>query len=351
MKILYIAKESSPSGYSNVVKRNIQLLYAVAGRSNVKIIKLPKTSLKNAFSSLMRRSSYGVSLKYEKRIIHEAIQGNYDIVFFESISYIGIIKALNKHSIISVCFIHNVDCVFFKQRYDYSNSLIAKLQYKFLSYLEKRGMNLAKHIICLTERDKELIKEIYGRSADMIIPVTESLKKFKHVNSPAKEPYLLFVGANFFANIASLKWFIKNVAPYVDVKIKIVGDCCVPLKSIKHLPENIELLGYVDSIEDYYINASAVIAPILSGSGMKTKTIEALSYGKYIIGSPEAFVGIDGEISNIGRLCYTAEEYITAIGEVKFRAPFNPNSYAVFIKKYSTDSYIQPVTSFFNKII
>jgi len=34
-----------------------------------------------------------------------------------------------------------------------------------------------------------------------------------------------------------------------------------------------------------------VILPIISGSGMKTKTAEALMYGKSIIGIKEAFEG------------------------------------------------------------
>ena len=46
---------------------------------------------------------------------------------------------------------------------------------------------------------------------------------------------------------------------------------------------------------------------------MKTKTIEAMSYGKTIIGTDECFQGIECDYSEIGALCNTAEEFIVAI--------------------------------------
>jgi hypothetical protein len=109
--------------------------------------------------------------------------------------------------------------------------------------------------------------------------------------------------------------------------IRIVGACCKnPAFHNRILPDNVYLEGYVDNIARYYINADAVIAPIFSGSGMKTKTIEAMSYGKTIFGTNEAFAGIECDYDKIGGLCNTAEEFIRCLASSISR---HPNSYTL----------------------
>ena len=50
-------------------------------------------------------------------------------------------------------------------------------------------------------------------------------------------------------------------------------------------------MDLLDDLGEYYRNCDVVIAPIFEGSGMKTKTTEALMWGKYIIGTNESFCG------------------------------------------------------------
>ena len=138
---------------------------------------------------------------------------------------------------------------------------------------------------------------------------------------------LLICWVKLFPNIEGLNWFLKHVAPYIDMDIRIVGACCKnPAFHNRILPDNVYLEGYVDNIARYYINADAVIAPIFSGSGMKTKTIEAMSYGKTIFGTNEAFAGIECDYDKIGGLCNTAEEFIRCLASSISR---HPNSYTL----------------------
>jgi hypothetical protein len=77
-----------------------------------------------------------------------------------------------------------------------------------------------------------------------------------------------------------------------------VGACCEnPTLAYKTIPSNVKLDGYVNDLSSYYKSAVAVVAPIFKGSGMKTKVIEAMSYGKSIIGTDEAFQGIECDFS------------------------------------------------------
>lgn len=52
------------------------------------------------------------------------------------------------------------------------------------------------------------------------------------------------------------------------------------------------LLGFVKRLEEFYSAVECVINPMSGGTGLKIKTVEALSYGKPIIGTVDAFVGL-----------------------------------------------------------
>ena len=51
-------------------------------------------------------------------------------------------------------------------------------------------------------------------------------------------------------------------------------------------------LGIVDKVADFYSKVSCVVNPMIGGTGLKIKTVEALSFGVPVLGTRDAFVGI-----------------------------------------------------------
>jgi polysaccharide biosynthesis protein PslH len=49
--------------------------------------------------------------------------------------------------------------------------------------------------------------------------------------------------------------------------------------------------GRVETLDWYYQNCRAVLLPVIEGQGLAIKTVEALSYGKPVVGMPLAFRG------------------------------------------------------------
>jgi hypothetical protein len=97
----------------------------------------------------------------------------------------------------------------------------------------------------------------------------------------------------------------------------------------------------VNDLEELYIHATAIVCPIFSGSGMKTKMIEALRYGKYIFATSEAFEGIDVDFVKIGGLCNTNNEFVNSINTSNITNKFNEYSYSVLKNRYSNFSVFQ----------
>lgn len=58
------------------------------------------------------------------------------------------------------------------------------------------------------------------------------------------------------------------------------------------------LLGMVAHVAEFYHTVECVINPMVGGTGLKIKTVEALAFGKPVIGTADAFVGLPARHSS-----------------------------------------------------
>jgi glycosyltransferase involved in cell wall biosynthesis len=79
------------------------------------------------------------------------------------------------------------------------------------------------------------------------------------------------------------------------------------------LSSNPARMGVVDSVAGFYDKVECILNPMLGGTGLKIKTIEALSFGKPIIGTPDAFEGLDPRY-DLHRL-ETLSDFASALGQ------------------------------------
>ncbi|GAB6845924.1 glycosyltransferase involved in cell wall biosynthesis [Methylorubrum rhodinum] len=87
-------------------------------------------------------------------------------------------------------------------------------------------------------------------------------------------------------------------------ELVIAGEICRSLAGLEG--PGVRLLGYLDSLADFYAQADLVVAPMLMGSGLKMKVGEALSYGRPVIGTE---IGLEGfEPEDPAHRCRDAEE-------------------------------------------
>jgi len=128
---------------------------------------------------------------------------------------------------------------------------------------------------------------------------------------PAETLDLLFVGQSHAPNLAAMKWFFAEVWPQIsdrNYNLKVVG--AVELFVRESLPKVYEefrscFVGQVDDLAPYYRAARCVIAPMVSGSGISIKTIEALALGKPFVGTTKAYRGVPIEkVEEVGMHAY-----------------------------------------------
>jgi glycosyltransferase involved in cell wall biosynthesis len=153
-------------------------------------------------------------------------------------------------------------------------------------------------------------------------------------------PFAIFVGGAFYANVHGIEWFIKNVVPFINIELIIIGRGFELLKNKLEVPGKVSVVGDVASLDDWYNKAHFVVAPIFDGSGMKTKVAEALMYGKKIVGSVEAFTGYDAVTGKVGWICKNADEFIMAIKDAQnsINNSFDLELRILYEEYYSNDS-------------
>ena len=255
----------------------------------------------------------------------------------------------------TVTFFHNVETRFFFGALRQFRTLRA-LAILITNYLaERKAAQYSDGIICLSERDSQLLLRLYGRSATHISPISvqEMTSNDLIPNAPdTPEKFALFVGGAFYANTAGIAWFAKHVAPHIKTKVFIVGRGFENLRKSLELSGGVKVVGSVDDLTPWYREAHFVIAPIFDGSGMKTKVAEALMYGKRIIGTAEAFSGYEDISTQAGWRCETAKEFILAIGEAEKLPliPFDPKLRVIYEQKYSYSAQRERLRNIMNSL-
>ena len=104
---------------------------------------------------------------------------------------------------------------------------------------------------------------------------------------------LIVASSNEF-NIRGTQDFIDYTWPLVretdsSVRLRVIGRVCQYVRSDD---PSISLLGFVENLAEEYEKAEVVINPCRVGTGIKIKTIEALSFGKAHVAWPSAADGL-----------------------------------------------------------
>jgi glycosyltransferase involved in cell wall biosynthesis len=109
---------------------------------------------------------------------------------------------------------------------------------------------------------------------------------------------LLFVADWHPANLAATQWFFDTIWPLIansNLRFVIVGRIGRGVE--EQAPQLYEkfrnhFVGEVADLEPYYRSARCVIAPMVSGTGVSIKTVEAFAKGKAFVGTSKAYRGM-----------------------------------------------------------
>lgn len=319
-------------------KNNINILTQIFGENNVDVYEIPYfNSHFSCFMQYLLGYCDGLNRKIEKEVLKKS--KNYDLVFLNTVKFGRLCRKISKPTCV---FSHNFEYSFTKQ---YINSMSFSSRVLHLPMLyavhsnEKIAMKYASFFFPLNQRDSDAFHKFYGRKGDFLLTMSfpDRYNELERINAEKNivEPYILFVGSNFWGNTDGLFWFIENVLDKIKIKLIVAGSG-MDIYRDKYPNKNVDFLGFVDNLSKIYYQATAFVLPIISGGGMKTKTAEALMYGKTIFGTKEAFEGYDFIDNTSGVLCDSAESFALNITQFLQREKciFNSHSREIFLEHY-----------------
>lgn len=146
---------------------------------------------------------------------------------------------------------------------------------------------------------------IYSQFLDnkiTLLPVSNGAKRLKQ--QLEKNVGILYVASDNSHNIGGMNWFINEVLPLIpNCKIDVVGKICDKIQDHPQLTKH----GMIEDIISFYTSAKMTICPMLSGTGVKIKVLESLSYGLPVVTNRR---GVDGLINKMNNGCLVAEDAI-----------------------------------------
>ena len=128
-----------------------------------------------------------------------------------------------------------------------------------------------------------------------------------------REPFtMLFLGSfRHIPNAEALDWFLQGVLPRVlerraCARLIVIGSDPPPRHSLPHSSDAaIELRGFVENVREPLERYAVFICPILSGSGVRVKLLEAFASGIPVVSTR---LGAEGLASEDGDICSLADD-------------------------------------------
>lgn len=224
-----------------------------------------------------------------KKIISE---NNYDYIIISYVYWHKLIDKIDKKNAKLIVDTHD----FLTSQYQH------KKKFKLGKYFESEINILNK------------FDEIFVISSDEKFTFSQFIKKPIHVIAhglPAKNTIknkdidVIYVASENEHNVAAVKWFFEKVYPNLakNIKITVVG------KITKHVSdyENVTKVAFINDLDEAYASSKIAICPMLSGTGLKIKVAEALSFGLPIVCNER---GIDGLLNKTRNGCLVTNDGI-----------------------------------------
>lgn len=293
---------------------------------------------------------------FRSEIHRHVIKNSYDALYFNYAKVCD--NVIRRFSGIKICDTHDVQTN--RVRHNYSiryNPIISRILSKIFMNSERKFLMLFDKLISISPSEISDLKKISKGCADITcIPAF-----FKDCSFSPESPHtitdILFVGSRSTPNLDSILWFISDVLPeiltnYSELNMRIVGSITEReelLLSIKPYKKNITLINFAQDLDAIYAETRIVVCPVLYGTGMKIKSVEALAHSSAIVGTSVAFDGINVQ-DGINAMCADdpmmfCKKILELLANSEKRHTMRRAAHTLFMKEHSETANIKKISA------
>ena len=180
---------------------------------------------------------------------------------------------------------------------------------------EMRWLSAAESVLAAQESEAKLIRPRVS-SRVLVMPITLRPKALDPERVvPGR---CLFVGSNILPNQTGLHFLLESVWPRVRAEVPgatlaVAGTVGESLGEGGLQALGVDLLGVVESLEEEYARAAVCVVPLLVGTGIKIKLVEALGFGKAVVSTRVGVEGLEPWASQGVEIADDGEAFAAAI--------------------------------------
>lgn len=235
---------------------------------------------------------------------------------------------------------------------------------RLLRILEGKACRRATVVLAVSEQDRQALHEVAGQAVPIeVVPITVDVARFASVRA-ARDPQpntIFTIGTMFWPpNSEGVQWWLragyaKLQALCSPVTYDIVGaKPPIALQRLASSQTGVRLHGYVADVEHFWIHATMLLVPLLSGGGVRVKILEAMAMGVPVVSTT---VGCEGLAVHDGEhllLADTPEALATAcsrlLHEPDLATQLTKNALHLVRQQYDTSTALQRLDTIYARL-
>ena len=264
------------------------------------------------------------SRSFSKRLSELLSQYSFDLVQIEGLYMLQYIEDIRKHSGAKIAFrAHNLEHQIWEQLANNSSSLLKKIYLHALSRrihrYELTNLDRYDMLLPISKDDAEFYKNLGSKKPLKVIPSGFNFTEDRFLSlSPGLSRFFFIGSLEWKPNQEGLIWFLENCWSCLKLKLSgaelhIAGRNAPGWLIDKIGLPGIFFHGEIESSIAFMKDKDVMIVPLLSGSGMRIKIIEAFMYSKAVVATSIAAKGTNSEHGKHVRIADEPEKFVEEI--------------------------------------
>jgi glycosyltransferase involved in cell wall biosynthesis len=185
---------------------------------------------------------------------------------------------------------------------------------------ERTSLRDFDRVVTVSETDATALTDLDPRIKTSVIPNGVDATYFTPVGRSPERHLIVFVGTmNWAPNVQAVRHMARDILPRVqaavpEARLAVVGRAIAdPLAEELRGHRGVSVIGEVPDVRIWLNRAHAVACPMVSGTGIKNKLLEAMAAGVPSVATPLACQGIDNLTESQVLIADTAESFASCL--------------------------------------
>ena len=196
---------------------------------------------------------------------------------------------------------------------------ILRIEAKRLDRYEKKSVDWFDYITFVSPIEMREYNRLHNTTKGIVLTVGTDVKYYSDDIPVEHDNNTVVIVGNFeyAPNASSIRWIDEEIMPKLpaDTVLNVIGKFPEELKSVIK-SRNICTLGYVDDMRYSVKSAAVFLSPIVFGTGIKNKIVEAMAMGMPVVTNSVGAEGLDVQSGRELIIAETAEEIADAVRQL-----------------------------------